>query len=198
MKKEYFKNVLNESYVRLLSEGAGNLLYVLMNPKLQSTGYGVLGIYASLKQAKKAYELVVGPARQSEEHNRKDEPIIKAVELDPEIPREGYLKWGKVLFPTRNNNQKQEYQDINEDMDKMTTIQDYVFGINDLLGSGEVEHFSEVEESIRSFVENLSKEEKVAVYKAYRAEMKENGDKPLPGETKGMAQIFGIRLIPKK
>lgn len=89
-------------------------------------------------------------------------------------------------------------QVMNENIDEITTIQDYVFGINDLLGSGEVEHFSEVEESIRDFVENLSKEEKIAVYKAYRAEMKENGDKPLPGETKGMAQIFGIRLVPKK
>ena len=90
---------------------------------------------------------------------------------------------------------------INEDLDELRepqTTEDIVFHINDILGSGETRHFDEISNFIQDLVKNLTPQQKLDVYKGYRAEMKEVGDKPLPGETRGMAEIFGIKLKPRR
>jgi hypothetical protein len=90
---------------------------------------------------------------------------------------------------------------INEDLDELRepqTTEDIVYHINDILGSGEVGHFDEISDFIQDLVKSLTPQQKLDVYKGYRAEMKEVGDKPLPGETRGMAEIFGIKLKPRR
>jgi hypothetical protein len=90
---------------------------------------------------------------------------------------------------------------INEDLDELRepqTTEDFVFHINDILGSGAPRHFDEISDFIQDLVKNLTPQQKLAIYKGYRAEMKEVGDKPLPGETRGMAEIFGIKLKPRR